>query len=360
MDFELGSEQKQFRDAVLGFAERHLREGAHARAHAPEFPWDVSRRMAEQGLLGITIPSEDGGQGGSLLDAVIAIQAVASVCPRSADVVQMGNFGPIRIGSAKRSLSCFVMVLSWSRGVFARFALDQTQESFLRGHVAAFAAFGGVPRGILYDNLKSVVMERVGDHIRFHPRVLEFAGHYHYAPRPCAPYRGNEKGKVERTIHYLRYSFFEARRFSSVDDLNAQLAAWIEETANTRKVPGDSSGRLVRDALEEERARLLPLPEHAFNCDAITAVASGKTPYVRFDRNDYSIPHDLVRKPLTLVASDRLIRILERLLARMVDTPRAVLRICRHCDWDACRNAVIEPCPVAIAQSERRTSSRRT
>jgi transposase len=224
--------------------------------------------------------------------------------------VDWGNFGPIRIGSAKRSLSCFVMVLSWSRGVFARFALDQTQESFLRGHVASFAAFGGVPRGILYDNPKSVVLERVGDHIRFHPRVLEFAGHYHYAPRPCAPYRGNEKGKVERTIHYLR-SFFEARRFSSVDDLNAQLAAWIEETANTRKVPGDSSGRLVRDALEEERARLLPLPEHAFNCDAITAVASGKTPYVRFDRNDYSIPHDLVRKPLTLVASDRLIRILD-------------------------------------------------
>jgi transposase len=82
------------------------------------------------------------------------------------------------------------------RAVYARFALDQTLESFLRGHVEAFAALGGVPRTILYDNLKSVVLDRVGDHIRFHPRVLELAGHYHYAPQPCAPYRANEKSYV--------------------------------------------------------------------------------------------------------------------------------------------------------------------
>jgi transposase len=78
-------------------------------------------------------------------------------------------------------------VLSHSRAVHARFAFDQTLESFLRGHIEAFNAFAGVPRNLLYDNLKSVVLERVGDHIRFHPRVLELAGHYHFAPRPCAP-----------------------------------------------------------------------------------------------------------------------------------------------------------------------------
>jgi transposase len=108
--------------------------------------------------------------------------------------VDWGNFGPIRVGSTTRLLSCFVLVLSWSRACYARFALDQTLESFLRGHVEAFAALGGVPRTILYDNLKSVVLERVGDHIRFHPRVLELAGHYHFAPQPCAVARGNEKG----------------------------------------------------------------------------------------------------------------------------------------------------------------------
>jgi transposase len=225
--------------------------------------------------------------------------------------VDWGNFGALSVGGGRRLLSCFVLVLSWSRAVYARFALDQTLESFLRGHVEAFAALGGVPRTILYDNLKSVVLDRVGDHIRFHPRVLELAGHYHYAPQPCAPYRANEKGKVERMIQYLRHSFFAARRFSSLDDLNGQLARWIRDVAHTRPLPGHQRDRLVRDALVEEQPRLLPLPEHAFACDLVRAVVSGKTPYIRFDGNDYSLPHTLVRRPLTLVASETVVRLLE-------------------------------------------------
>lgn len=97
MNFELTPEQQAFRDAVRGFAEKHLRAGALERAHNPAHPWDVSRVMAQQGLLGITIPEKDGGQGGTLMDAVIAIETVAQVCPRSADVVQAGNFGAIRV-----------------------------------------------------------------------------------------------------------------------------------------------------------------------------------------------------------------------------------------------------------------------
>lgn len=225
--------------------------------------------------------------------------------------VDWGCFGTLQVGHAKRPLSCFVLVLSHSRGMYARFALDQTLESFLAGHVAAFAALGGVPRAILYDNLKSVVLERKGDAIRFHPRLLELAGHYHFAPKPCAPYRGNEKGKVERTIRYLRDSFFAAREYRSLDDLNGQLARWIRDTAHARPVPADASGRRVLEALNAERARLLPLPEHAFPTDVVRAVASGKTPYVRFDGNDYSIPHTLVKKPLTLVASHERVRLLD-------------------------------------------------
>jgi hypothetical protein len=222
--------------------------------------------------------------------------------------VDWGHFGKIRIGRAQRALSCFVFVLGYSRAVFARFTLDQTLESFLRCHVLAFEALG-VPREILYDNLKSVVVERVGEHIRFHPQILELAGHYHFAPKPCAPYRGNEKGKVERTIQYLRHSFFAARRFTGVDDLNRQLAEWIERVAHARPVPGDPDRRLVRDALAVERERLLPLPAHRFECDRVVPVSSGKQPYVRFDLNDYSIPHEQVRKSLTLFASETQVRI---------------------------------------------------
>jgi transposase len=257
--------------------------------------------------------------------------------------VDWGNFGKITVGNAERSLSCFVMVLSCSRAVHARFALDQTLESFLRGHVEAFTAMGGVPRNLLYDNLKSVVLERIGDHIRFHPRVLELAGHYHFAPRPCAPYRGNEKGKVERMIQYLRYSFFAARRFTSLDDLNAQLDTWIAEVAHARFVPSDPTRRLVRDALEQERASLLPLPEHPFECDLVRPVVSGKTPYIRFDRNDYSIPHTLVRRPLTLIASERLVRI--------VDGTKEVGRHPRS--WDRGRVLEDEAHIAALARQKR-------
>jgi alkylation response protein AidB-like acyl-CoA dehydrogenase len=97
MDFAFTEEQAQFRDAVRGFAERHLAPSALERAHADAFPADVARLLAGQGLLGITVPEADGGQGGTLLDAVIAIETLASVCPRSADVVQAGNFGPVRV-----------------------------------------------------------------------------------------------------------------------------------------------------------------------------------------------------------------------------------------------------------------------
>src|SRR5262245_13074442 len=97
MDFRLTPEQSEFRDSVRRFAQKHLAPGARQRAHEPGYPWDVAKALATQGLLGITVPESDGGQGGSLIDAVIAIEEVAAACPRSADVIQAGNFGPIRV-----------------------------------------------------------------------------------------------------------------------------------------------------------------------------------------------------------------------------------------------------------------------
>ena len=123
------------------------------------------------------------------------------------------DFGEVRIGRARRRLSCFVMTLSYSRALSMTFFFDQGLENLLRGHVAAFGEFHGSPRTILYDNMKQVVLRRRGDDIEFHPRLLELAGHYHFAPKPCNPGRGNEKGRVERAIQYIRTSFFAARPF---------------------------------------------------------------------------------------------------------------------------------------------------
>src|SRR5215203_4573481 len=96
MNFDFTEEQKLFSESVRRFAETNLKKDSLPRAHNARFPLDVAKLMSQQGLMGITIPEADGGQGGALMDAVIAIEQVASVCPRSADVVQFGNFGPIR------------------------------------------------------------------------------------------------------------------------------------------------------------------------------------------------------------------------------------------------------------------------
>lgn len=117
--------------------------------------------------------------------------------------VDWAHFGKMTIGSATRRLYAFVMVLSWSRQIFLRFYLSAAMPSFLRGHALAFEFFEGIPRVLLYDNLKSAVLERAGDAIRFHPTLLELAAHYRYEPRPVAPARGNEKGRVERAIRYV-------------------------------------------------------------------------------------------------------------------------------------------------------------
>ncbi len=242
----------------------------------------------------------------SAAEAYLRLQTL----PGEQGQVDWGSFGHVEIGRAKRALSVFVMVLSWSRAMDALFTLDQQQDNFLRGHVKAFEYFGGVPRVLLYDNLRSAVLSRVGDATRFHPKLLEFSGHYHYEPRPVAVARGNEKGRVERAIRFLRERFFAARTFRDVDDLNTQFREWRDTWAHARPCPGDDA-ITVGEALENEREVLMALPENQFCCESIRTVRSGKTPYVRFDLNDYSIPFELVRKPLTLICSDKEVRILD-------------------------------------------------
>jgi len=238
----------------------------------------------------------------------VALYRRLVVLPAEESQVDWGSFGTIRIGHGTRSLSGFVMVLSYSRALFAHFTLDQTLESFLRGHVEAFQAFAGSARTLVYDNLKTAVLERHGTAIRFHPRLLELAGHYHFAIRPCTPARGNEKGKVERQIRYLRDAFFAARTFRDVDDLNAQFQRWRDEIAHQRPHP-EQRDQTVAQVFLQEQPRLLPLPAHSFETELMRAVVSGKLAYVRFDRNSYSIPHTHVRRPLTLLASATTVRI---------------------------------------------------
>lgn len=222
--------------------------------------------------------------------------------------VDWGHFGRLSCGKAQRPLMAFVIVLSHSRAIFLHYFLSQHTSNFMRGHELAFSWFGGVTRVCLYDNLKSVVLERCGSAIHFNPQFLEFAGHYRFEPRPVAVARGNEKGRTERAIRYIRSNFFAGRRFRDIDDLNAQALKWCSVNALGRAWQEDKS-ITVGEALEEERKSLLNLPETSYPVDDRREVSIGKTPYARFDLNDYSVPHSLVQKTVTCSASTDTVRI---------------------------------------------------
>ncbi len=223
--------------------------------------------------------------------------------------VDWGHFGRLQVGRASRLLMAFVMVLSYSRAIFLRFYLSQNLSNFLSGHQSAFQWFGGSARVILYDNLRSAVLERVGRAIRFNPQLLDFAKHFCYEPRPVAVGRGNEKGRVERAIGYIRKRFFPARRFRDLDDLNRQALSWCETTSFERRWPEDS--RLtVGEVFLSEKKKLLTLPANPYPCEERVETNVGKSPYVRFDLNDYSVPHRFATKAVVVFANLKTVRIL--------------------------------------------------
>jgi transposase len=174
------------------------------------------------------------------------------------------------IRRGENRLSVFVATLGWSRAAYVEFVTDERVETLVEAHENAFLAFGGTPREVLYDNMRTVVLlERHGygrGRHRFHPGFLDFARHCGFRPRLCAPYRAQTKGKVERFIRYLRHSFYVplASRLAQegliVDRETANLAArrWLREVANAR-VHG-TTGEVPAERLAIERLQLQPVP----------------------------------------------------------------------------------------------------
>lgn len=306
---------------------RALRDGSEARERAPRpgvlepfKPYVVERLLAHPALTSTRLFAElrERGYTGSV--AVLRRYVAKVRVPRSRKVylrvevepgeqaqVDWGSFGHLRIGASQRPLSAFLMVLSWSRALFVDFSLDQKMETFCLMHRRALEHFGGVPRRVLYDNLKSVVLHHVGQTVQFNPRFLAFAGHYLFEP-VAAPVRYPEaKGRVESSVKYLRHSFFYGRSFSSLADLRQQCARWLAETANARLHA--TTRERPADRLLLERSRLRPLPERPFDTDLVLPVIVSKEARVRLDSNTYSVPPGLVGRTVHLRADDRSVRV---------------------------------------------------
>ena len=226
--------------------------------------------------------------------------------------VDWAHFGKIKIGQGERRLLAFVMVLSWSRMIFLRFYLGDGTANWLRGHVDAFNFFESVPRKILCDNLKSAVIERSGDAIRFNETLLELAKYYRFEPIPVNVARGNEKGRVERAISFIRKSFFAAREYVDLDDLNRQALEWCTGLAAERRCMENRS-MTVAEAFELEKPSLLALPDNPFPVYEKHSIRVGKTPYIRYDLNDYSVPYTLAKKTVQVVADLESVRVMDGL-----------------------------------------------
>ena len=203
----------------------------------------------------------------------------------------------------------FSLVLGHSRFVFARYVMHQDLQTVLRCHMQAFDALGGTPIEILYDRMKTAVTsEDEAGHIVYNRSLLALARHYRFQPRACRPYRAKTKGKVERPFSYIRQDFFLGRSFRDLDDLNGQLADWLDSVANAR-VHGTTQ-RVVAEAFAAEQPELQTLPDHRFDAVLKLERRVSHDGFVAVGGNYYSVP-DRTRRVVEVQQLPDLVRILD-------------------------------------------------
>ena len=209
-----------------------------------------------------------------------------------------------------RSVWLFSMVLGHSRFMFCRYVLRQDMPAVVRCHAEAFATFGGAPHQILYDRMKTAVIGDGPDgHIVYNRQLLDLAQHYGFTPRACAAYRAKTKGKVERPFRYIRQDFFLGREFRDLEDLNAQLSAWLATVANVRL--HGTTRLVVREAFLEEQPSLQPLPALPLRSVLRLERRVTRDGMVSVDGNEYSVPDSTRRRLVEIQVTVNDVRILE-------------------------------------------------
>jgi len=215
--------------------------------------------------------------------------------------VDWGEWGTIGVGNTRRRLSLFVMVLCYSRRMYLEFTVSQTMEFFLACHEHAFAAFGGVPERLMVDNLKSAVLKRmVGTAPVLNPKYADFSRHWGFAVSPCNVRAGNEKGRVENGVGYVKKNFLSGLELPDFAALAPAAQAWVDTVADVR-VHASTHQRPI-DRFEDERGKLRRLNPNGYDLGTVRTVRATAICRVPLESNHYSVPPHLAGQRLTLKA----------------------------------------------------------
>ena len=224
--------------------------------------------------------------------------------------VDWGCVGKVQVPGGTRTLWVFVMVLSYSRALWAELVFDLSIHSLRRSLIRAADHFGGCPRTWLFDNPKTVVLQRHGDQAQFHPLLLELCGALRVQPRLCKVRAPWQKGRVERAMRYLWDRFFAGRTIPNLEVGNQQLQEFLRTIPPERPHP-DFPNRTVAELFSGEQPLLLGPPNPLPCIDQVQPIKADKTAFVRFDKNRYSVPPSFAQRVLTLCASDSHVRFLD-------------------------------------------------
>jgi transposase len=222
--------------------------------------------------------------------------------------IDWAHFGSLVYEGAARKLYVFALVECHSRKLYLEFTHSQTFETFVRCHIHAFDAMGGVGRELWYDNLATVVAEHEGKLVRFNPRFLAFAREYGFVPRACNVAAAWEKGKIERSIRYIRQNFWPLRHFADLADVNSQAHHWLKTVANRRQ--HRETGQLPEERFRPECLKPVPAIAPDFR-DSVQAVVH-KDLRLSFDGNRYCVPPRYVGRRLTVKADSSAVAIYDQ------------------------------------------------
>jgi transposase len=220
-----------------------------------------------------------------------------SFAPGQCAQVDWGSYGTVGVGETSRRLSFFVMVLCYSRMMYVEFTVSQTLEHFLGCHQNAFHYFGAVPEKIMVDNLKSAVLKRLtGQAPMLNPKYKDFADHYGFDVAPCGVGKGNEKGRVENGVGYVKKNFLNGLEIPDFSAVNPAAMHWLDTVANVRI--HRETGKKPVDMFQEERACLKALPAHPYDIAAIMPMRASGQFRITVDTNRYSVPAEYAGQPL--------------------------------------------------------------